>query len=104
MQTLSQRTTCHEQNRQQQVGSNKPDSSANTLRSMSRFILSLIKPAAVEKLYSTHSLSHLSEHQLRDIGFTRESSDRKLPDVNVAFLHYGLHEQRRSQIRRLPKA
>lgn len=111
MQTLSQIKNCHEQKSRDQLGNQSRNRASgknnvnklNLMQSVGRFLKSMTRSAATEQSYNCHSLSHLSEHQLRDIGFTRESAGRKLPDANLGYLQHGLYEQRRTLIHRLPK-
>ena len=104
MQTISRRSHCHEQKQQSQTSAERFNTKANSIRTALGYLKSRIWSVVKPRPDYSHSLGHLNEHQLRDIGFTRESADRKLPNVNAEFLQCGLHEQRRIQIRRLPKS
>lgn len=107
MTLLSQHSDCHKQNKHDQAGIVLPIVRRNPIISIGRFLRSGLSFVSRSRLkqkpdYSA-SLNHLSEYQLRDIGFTRDPPDRRILDLNIGFLQSGLHAQRGTRIRRLPK-
>ncbi len=106
MKPLSPQSACHEQNQHDYAASVK----RHPMRSIGRRLMTAIRsglksgPTSLVKRRPdhNHSLSHLNEHQLQDIGFTRDSVQSKIP-TDIGLLQSGLHEHKRSQIYPLHK-
>lgn len=103
MQSLSQRRPCYKQSQRCQLGSAKPGVRQYPIRSVGNYLKSILDVVVKPQPNYSSSLKHLTEHQLRDIGFTRDPPNWKIPDTDVGLLQSGLHELCRTRIRRLPR-
>lgn len=105
MKNLTSTNTCHKQEHKNRIVSIV----TNPLRATVRFLARLTSQHPDQR----NTLHHLNEHQLRDIGLTRELLDsktnRSLSDLSmsahpdIGFLQGGLYDQRRRRVRRLPR-
>lgn len=105
MRQLSSKSSCHKQDQKKRIGSRVFDA----LRSLGRLVSKLANLIFDER----HTLERLNDHQLRDIGLTRDrlydNKSRCMSELatsthpDVSYLQGALQGQYRRQLRRLPR-